>query len=135
MSNYFVTAHDAANSLNTGYCSYIDPEFVAQNSGRINTRLPNFLELMDKYADRLEKEVRRKAVRFGDWLYNGGDRFEAFAKGMSDDDLLTVVRHYVCFNKISCHKWRVSDRAKYIKYSVMDMIEFYQDYSQYHHSN
>ena len=42
MSNYFVTAHDAARSINTGYCYYIDPEFVAQNSGRINTRLPNF---------------------------------------------------------------------------------------------
>ena len=135
MSNYFVTAHDAARSLNNGYCSYFTPEFVAANSGRINTTLPNFQELMDKYAARLEKEVQRKAERFSDWLYNGGDQFEAFAKGMSDDDLLTVVRHYVCYSKISYHKWRVSDRAKYVKFSVMDMIKFYQNYSVYHYPN
>lgn len=135
MSNYFVTAHDAARSLNTGYCSYIDPEFVAQNSGRISTRLPNFLELMDKYAARLEKEVQRKAVRFGNWLRNGDPRFEAFAKGMTDEDCETIVRHYVCWSKISTYKWRVSDRCGQIIFSVMDMIEFYQDYSQYHRPN
>ena len=133
MSNYFVTAHDAARSLNNGYCSYLTPEFVAENSGRIDTKLPNFQELMDKYAARLEKEVQRKAERFSDWLHNGGDEFEAFAEGMSDDDLLTVVRHYVCYNKISYHKWRVSDHAKHVKFSVMDMIEFYQNYSVYHY--
>ena len=135
MSNYFVTAHDAARSLNNGYCTYFTPEFVAENSGRIDTKLPNFQELMDKYAARLEKGVQRKAERFGNWLRNGDPRFEAFTKGMSDDDLLTIVRHYVCYNKLGYHKWRVSDRCGQIIFSVMDMIEFYQDYSQYHLPN
>lgn len=133
MSNYFVTAHDAARSLNNGYCSYFTPQFVAENSGRINTMHPNFQELIDKYAARLEKGVQRKAERFGYRLRGCDPRVEAFAEGMSDDDLLTVVRHYVCYNKLGYHKWRVCDRDDYVMFSVMDMIEFYQNYSIYHY--
>lgn len=135
MSNFFVTAHDAARSLNTGYCTYFTPQFVAENSGRIDTMLPNFQELIDKYAARLEKEVQRKAMRFGYWLRKGDPRFEAFAKGMTDEDCETIVRHYVCMSKISSYKWRVSDRCGQIIFSIMDMIEFYQNYSVYHNPN
>ena len=133
MSNYFVTGHDAARSLNNGYCSYFTPQFVAENSGRINTKLPNFQELMDKYAARLEKEVQRKAERFGYRLRSGDPRVEAFAEGMTDDDLLTIVRHYVCYTKISHFKWRVSDRDANVMRTLVDLIGFYQNYSQYHY--
>ena len=131
--NYFVTAHDAARSLNNGYCSYFTPQFVAENSGRVNTRLPNFQELMDKYAARLEKEVQRKAERFGYRLRSGDPRVEAFAKDMTDDDLLTVVRHYICYTKISGFRWRVSDRDADVMRTITDLIGFYQNYSHYHY--
>lgn len=122
-----ITAHQAAKALNSCTVSYYDAEFVAYNDGSIDTRRDDFLELMDQYADRIQREVNRKIKSFGNVLFNNTDiRFSSFAAGMTQEDLELVVTNYICFNKISNFKWRVSDRSEMLRLSVLDMIEFYQ---------
>lgn len=111
-----ITAHQAAKALNSCKVSYYDAEFVAHNDGHIDTRRDDFLELMDQYADRIQREVNRKIKSFGNVLFNNSDiRFASFAAGMTQEDLELVVTNYICFNKISNFKWRVSDRSEVIR--------------------
>lgn len=122
-----ITAHQAAKALNSCKVSYYDAEFVAYNDGSIDTQRDDFLELMDQYANRIQREVDRKIKSFGNVLFNNADvRFASFAEGMTQEDLELVVTNYICFNKISNFKWRVSDRSEMLRLSVLDMIEFYQ---------
>lgn len=122
-----ITAHQAAKALKCCKVSYYDAEFVAHNDGSIDTQRDDFLELMDQYANRIQREVNRKIKSFGNVLFNNSDiRFASFAAGMTQEDLELVVTNYICFNKISDFKWRVSERSEMLRLSVLDMIEFYQ---------